>query len=193
MFLLIAGLVVFFAIHLLPANPSLRKDFVGRFGENAYKGVFSVVALIGFVMIVMGYAKMQPYLGSKNPIIWDPPGWTRHVAFTLMLPAMILLVATYVPSRIRSAAKHPMLLAVKIWALAHLIANGDVASLILFGGFLAWAVIDRISLKKRGNLGPGPANVSVVNDIAVVAIGFGLYMAMLMWGHQYLIGVPLVG
>lgn len=193
MFLLIAGLAIFFAIHLLPANQSLRNGLVTRFGEGPYKGIYSVVSLIGFVLIVMGYAKMQEYVGSKNPVLWYPPDWTRHVAYTLMIPAMILLVAAYVPSRIKSAAKHPMLLAVKIWALAHLIVNGDVASLVLFGGFLAWAVVDRISLKKRGDLGPGPSNASVVNDIAVVGVGLAIYAGMFLWGHEYLIGVGLVG
>lgn len=193
MLLLIAGLVLFVAIHLVPTNPSMRDGLVARFGEGPYKGIFSVLSLIGFVLIVMGFAKAQNYLGSKNPILFYPPTWTKHVAFTLMIPAMILLVAAYVPSRIRTAVKHPMLLAVKIWALAHLIANGDVASLLLFGGLLAWAVYDRISLKRRGNVGPGPQNASIINDVLVVAVGLGLYYAMLRWGHEYLIGMPLIG
>lgn len=193
MLLLIAGLALFFAIHLVPTNRPLRDGLAVRFGEMGYKGVFSIVALIGFVMIVLGFAKMQAMLGSKNPILWYPPTWTRHVAFTLMLPAMILLVAAYIPSRIRAAVKHPMLVAIKIWALAHLLANGDVASIVLFGSFLAYAVYDRISLKHRGNMGAGGANAPVINDVLVVVLGLGLYAAMLFWGHAWLIGVPLVG
>ncbi|CFW97583.1 NnrUfamily protein [Candidatus Filomicrobium marinum] len=193
MMLLIAGLALFFAIHLVPTNRPLRDGLAVRFGEMGYKGVFSIVALIGFVMIVLGFAKMQAMLGSKNPILWYPPTWTRHVAFTLMLPAMILLVAAYIPSRIRAAVKHPMLVAIKIWALAHLLANGDVASIVLFGSFLAYAVYDRISLKHRGNMGAGGANAPVINDVLVVVLGLGLYAAMLFWGHAWLIGVPLVG
>lgn len=193
MILLIAGLVIFFAIHLLPTNRPLRSGLAGRFGEGAYKGIFSVIALLGFVLIVLGFAKMQAMLGSKNPILWDPPTWTRHVAFTLMLPAMILLVAAYIPSRIRAAVKHPMLVAIKIWALAHLLANGDAASMVLFGSFLAYAVFDRISLKRREEPGWGGAKAPVINDVLVVVIGLALYAFMLFWGHTLLIGVPLVG
>jgi uncharacterized membrane protein len=190
MMLLIAGLVIFFGIHLLPVNRPLRAGLAGRFGEGTYKGIFSVIALVGFVLIVLGFAKM---LGSKNPILWDPPTWTRHLAFALMLPAMILLVAAFIPSRIRAATKHPMLIAVKIWALAHLLANGDAASMVLFGSFLAYAVFDRISLKRRGNTGAGGANAPIINDVMVVVIGVALYAFMLFWGHRLLIGVPLVG
>lgn len=193
MMLLIAGLALFFAIHLVPTNRPLRDGLTVRFGEVGYKGVFSIVALIGFVMIVLGFAKMQAMLGSKNPILWYPPTWTRHLAFTLMLPAMILLVAAYIPSRIRAAVKHPMLVAIKIWALAHLLANGDVASIVLFGSFLAYAVYDRISLKHRGNVGAGGAGASVIHDVLVIVLGLALYALMLFWGHAWLIGVPLVG
>lgn len=192
MMLLVAGLVVFIAIHLVPTNRELRGGLLARYGEAGYKGLFTVVSLVGLVLIVMGYAKMQEYVGSKNPILWDPPTWTRHIAFLLMLPSMIFLVAAYVPSRIRAALKHPMLVAVKIWALAHLLANGDAASLVLFGSLLAWAVYDRISLKRRGDFGWGGAPGSVMNDVMVVAIGTALWGFMLYYGHALLIGVPLL-
>ena len=132
---LILGLVVFFAVHLVPSQPALKQGLVDRFGETAFKIGFGAIALIGLAAIVYGYHKMQVMPG-KNPVLWDPPTWTRHIAFLLMLPAMILLVAAYVPSRIRTAVKHPMLAAIKIWALAHLLVNGDLASLLLFGEFL---------------------------------------------------------
>ena len=111
-----------------------------------------------------------------------------------MLPAMILLVAAYVPSRIRSAVGHPMLAAIKIWALAHLLANGDLASLVLFGSFLVWVVVDRISVKRRGALGPlgSATSTSPINDLIVVGVGLALYAVMLVWGHRWLIGVPLL-
>ena len=115
---------------------------------------FAVVSLIGFALIVLGFHKLQLHPG-KNPQLWDPPMWTRHIALALMLPAMIALVAAYVPSHIHTMLKHPMLVAIKIWALAHLLANGDLASLVLFGSFLAFAVYDRISVKRRG--APGAA------------------------------------
>jgi len=192
MMLLIAGLALFFAIHLLPLNRPLRDGLATRFGENAYKGVFSVVALIALILIVMGFHKMQLMVGSKNPIVWFPPDWTRHVTFLFMLPAMILLVAAYVPSRIRAATKHPMLAAVKVWAVGHLIANGDAASIVLFGGFLAWAVYSRIALKRQGDLGAGGKDAPILNDVLVVVVGLALYAFMLIWGHTWLIGVPLL-
>ncbi|MEO1543207.1 MAG: NnrU family protein [Pseudomonadota bacterium] len=191
MLLLCIGLLLFIAFHLLPTNVSLRSGLVGKFGETGVKGIVVVGSLIGFLLIIYGYGKMQG--SGKNPVLWDPPTWMAHISLLLMVFSMIALAATYIPSRIRTALKHPMLLAVKIWALAHLLANGDVASLLLFGSFLAWAVYDRISLKKRGNLGPGPANASVINDVAVIAVGLGLYLGMVFWGHGYLIGVGVIG
>lgn len=186
MLLLVIGLVIFMAFHLLPTNPSMRDGMVARYGEQGWKGIFSVGSLIGFVLIVYGYGKVQD--SAKNPILWDPPVWMSHLTATLMVFAMIFLVAAYIPSRIRSALKHPMLVAVKIWALAHLLVNGDAASAILFGTFLAYAIYDRISLKRRGNTGPGPQNVSIVNDVAVVAIGLALYAFFVFGGHAWLIG-----
>lgn len=193
MLLLIAGLALFFAVHLVPTNRPLRDGLAARFGEGGYKGLFSILALAGLILIVLGFAKMQATVGSKNPILWYPPAWTKHVAFALVLPAMILLVAAYIPSRIRAAVKHPMLAAIKLWAVAHLIANGDVASIVLFGSFLGYAVYDRISLKQRGDTGAGGADAPVINDVLTVVLGLALYAFMLFWGHAWLIGVPLVG
>jgi len=194
MLLLVVGLVIFLGIHLLPTNAKLRDGLVAKYGEVPFKAVFSILSLIGFVLIIYGYHKLQME-PSKNPLVFgvDAPTWTKHISFLLMIPAMILLVAAYIPSRIRSATKHPMLAAVKIWAVAHLIANWDLGSFVLFGSFLAYGVYDRISLKRRGNTGPGPANVSIVNDVAVVGIGLALYAFLLFWGHGYLIGVGLIG
>lgn len=191
MMLLIVGLIIFLGIHLLPTSPAIRDGLSARLGANTYKAVFSVLSLAGLVVIVLGYHKMQLNPG-KNPVLFDPPEWTRHVAMALMLPSMILLVAANIPSRIRSAVRHPMLMAIKLWALAHLLANGDVASLLLFGSFLAFAVYDLISVKKRGALGPlgAKAPSSAMNDILVVAIGTALYFALLYGGHAWLIGVP---
>ncbi|MFM1814107.1 MAG: hypothetical protein RLZ98_802 [Pseudomonadota bacterium] len=194
MLLLVVGLAVFILIHLVPTAPDIRRSFVERLGEGPYKLVFSLIALVGLVVIVMGYHKLQMDPG-KNPIIWDPPIWTRHLNLLLMIPAMIFLVAAYIPSRIRTTLKHPMLIAIKTWALSHLLANGDLGSIVLFGSFLAWAVYDRISVKKRGG-GFGPLGTatasSPLNDVAVVLIGLGLYAFMIMWGHTWLIGVPVM-
>ena len=193
MLVLILGIVLFLAIHLVPANTELRQGLVGRFGEAPYKLVFSLISLAGLVLIVLSYGKLQ-LMPGKNPVLWYPPAWTRHAAFTLMLPAMVLLVAAYIPSRIRTAVRHPMLAAIKVWALAHLLANGDLASVLLFASFLGWAAFDRISAERRDALGPlGRAQPgSIVNDLVVVVLGLALYAAMLFWGHRLLIGVPLV-
>lgn len=190
MMMLIVGIVVFLGVHLLPTVPDVRDGLRARLGETTYKALFSLMSLIGLLIIVLGYHKMQLNPG-KNPILWDPPTWTRHIALALMLPAMILLVATYVPSRIRTAVRHPMLLAIKLWALAHLLANGDLASLLLFGSFLAYAIYDRISVKARGALGPlGAAQPSsLINDVMVVLIGAALYLSLLFGLHEWLIGV----
>lgn len=187
---LILGLVLFFAVHLVPTSPSLRDGLVERFGQRAYKAGFAVLSLIGLVLIVAGYHKLQ-LMPGKNPVLWDPPSWTRHIAFLLMLPAMILLVAAFVPSRIRTAVKHPMLSAIKAWALAHLLVNGDLGSLVLFGAFLAFAVYDRISIKRRTVTIPA-SPPGIFNDILVVAGGVALFVFILVWGHGALIGVPIV-
>jgi uncharacterized membrane protein len=192
MLLLVVGLVLFFAIHLVPTAPDLRDGLIRRFGASAYKALFGVISLAGFVLIVMGYHKMQLNPG-KNVVLWESPVWLNHVTWLLMLPAMIALVAAYVPSRIHSALKHPMLVAIKLWALSHLIVNGDLASLVLFGSFLAYAIYDRISVKRRGALGPLGAKIGgIAGDITVVVAGVALYAFMLHVGHGWLIGVPLL-
>ncbi|CEJ86157.1 NnrUfamily protein [Hyphomicrobium sp. GJ21] len=190
MMVLVVGLILFLGVHLVPTSPELRDGLKERIGEVPYKAIFSLLSLVGLVVIVLGYHKLQLHPG-KNPILWDPPTWTRHIAVALMLPAMILLVASVIPSRIRTAVRHPMLIAIKTWAFAHLIANGDLGALLLFGSFLAFAVYDRISVKKRGAQGPlGNATPSsAINDVIVVVVGVALYAALLYGGHQWLIGV----
>jgi uncharacterized membrane protein len=190
MMVLIVGLILFLGVHLLPTSPEVRAGLQARLGTNGYKAVFSLLSLAGLIIIVLGYHKLQLHPG-KNPILWNPPEWTRHFAAGLMLPAMVLLVASVIPSRIRTTIRHPMLSAIKIWALAHLIANGDLGGVLLFGSFLAFAVYDRISVKRRGALGPlGNAKPpSVVNDVIVIVLGIALYAALLFGGHAWLFGV----
>ena len=190
MMVLIVGLILFLGVHLLPTSPELRQDLESRLGTGPYKIIFSLLSIAGLVIIVLGFHKLQLHPG-KNPVLWNPPLWTRHIAVGLMLPAMIFLVASVIPSRIRTAVRHPMLVAIKIWAFAHLIANGDLGALLLFGSFLAFAVYDRISVKKRGALGPlGSAQpTSALNDVVVLVLGIALYAALLFGGHTWLIGV----
>ncbi len=193
MLVMVLGLLVFFAIHLVPSNVELKNGLIARFGEGGYKGLFAIVSVVGLALIVLGFYKLQLHPG-KNPQLWEPPVWTRHLALALMPFSMIALVATYVPSRIHTVLKHPMLVAIKIWALAHLLANGDLASLVLFGSFLAFAVYDRISVKRRHALGPlGTKEGPWYNDIIVVVLGLALYAAIVVWLHELVIGAsPLV-
>jgi uncharacterized membrane protein len=192
MWTLLTGLVLFHAGHLVPTHDGLRNSMVARMGRGGYLAVFSVVSLIALILIVMGYGDTRS-LGRANPQLWIPPPWMRHIAYLLMLPAFILLAAAYIPSRIRDWAQHPMLAAIKVWALAHLLVRGDLASVLLFGSFLAYGIYDRISVKRRGARGPlGDARGSARSDVIVIAIGLAAYAAMLAFGHRALIGVALM-
>jgi uncharacterized membrane protein len=188
MALLILGLLIFIGIHLVPTQVNARAGAVARLGESGYKGLFSLVAFVGLVLIIYGFGQAR-FATSGNPQLWMPPAWSRHATMTLMLPVFILLAAAYLPGRISAAVKHPMLLSVKLWALAHLLISGRLAQLLLFGGLLAWAVFDRISVKRRDvAVKTGPAR----NDIIAIVIGLAAYAFMLTRGHTLLIGVPLI-
>ena len=184
MTLLIVAIVIFLGIHLVPTMP-LRERLIGRFGQTGYKVAFALLSTASLVLLIYAFAK------APVVTVWSPPGWTRWVAIVLMLPAFIFMVAAYVPGKIKAKLKHPFLVAIKTWALAHLIANGDLASMILFGSFLAYAVYDRISLKHRTatRLIPVPATGPPFNDIVAVVLGTVLYLVFLFWLHQLLIGV----
>lgn len=188
MLFLVFGLAIFIGVHLVPTQPGVRAGGVMRFGEGGYNGLFSLVAFVGLALIIYGFGQAR-FAASSNPQLWVPPAWTRHATMTLMLPVFILLAAAYLPGRISAAVKHPMLLSVKLWGLAHLLISGRLAQLLLFGGLLAWAVFDRISVKRRGaSIKTGP----VRNDIIAVVIGLLAYAFMLTRGHTLLIGVPLI-
>jgi uncharacterized membrane protein len=192
MLLLIIGIGVFFGVHLIPTRTGLRDQLRGRFGAKPYELGFIIASFIGLGLMIYGYGAVQNSPG-KNPVIWSPPSWSKHVAWLLMLPSAILLAAAYIPSRIRDATGHPMLLATKIWAFAHLFANGRLAAILLFGSFLAWAVIDLISVKRRGAKGPlGTRQGTFGGDVAAIAAGTAFYAFMMVWGHAKLIGVALI-
>jgi len=191
MSLLIVGLVLFLGVHSIAiVSPALRARAIHRLGERAWKGLYALVSLVGFVMICYGFG-----LARQAPVIlYSPPTWLRHVALLLILPVFPLIIAAYLPGRIKTAAKHPMLAAVKLWAFAHLLANGLLADVLLFGGFLAWAVADRISLKRRSapqvlrTAPPGP-----LNDVIAVVLGLAIYALMIGWAHVRLFGVWPIG
>lgn len=184
------GLVVFFGTHLFSAFR--RRDgegLISWIGVGPYKGIYSVLTLAGFAALVWGYGNVKPWI-----FLADPPPWTRHIAMALMLPAIVLIVAAYVPTGfIKKAVKHPMLVAVKLWAFAHLLVNWDVGSLILFGSFLAFGVIDRIALKGRGDIGAAAAEPNVLGDLIALAVGAALYALLLYELHRIITGVGLLG
>lgn len=190
MIVFIAGLVVFFGVHVFSAVRSRApgQDLKVRMGEGPYMGLYSLISLAGFVLIIYGYG-----LTRGAGILYSPPVWARHINLALMLPALILVVASQFPAgRIKKATKHPMLVAVKLWAVGHLLANGEVNSVLLFGSFLAYAVFDRIMVKRRGDLGPGAeTRLSMTADIASVAIGVALYLTVYLWLHPILFGVQV--
>ncbi|MDX5373405.1 MAG: NnrU family protein [Pseudomonadaceae bacterium] len=189
---LIAGLLVFLGIHSLNMlAPALRNRMVDRLGLLGWKGVFALISLIGFGMLVWGYGEAR----SAPVWLWQSPVWTRHLASLLMLPAMILLVATYVPgTRIKARIGHPMLLATKVWALAHLVANGTLADLILFGAFLAWAVAGFIVFRRRDRASGRQYPVAgLARDIAAIAGGVILWGLFAFHLHRLLIGVAPFG
>ncbi len=186
---LIIGLVLFLGIHSVSivARP-WRNAMVTRLGEWPWKGLYSVVSLIGLVLIVRGYAAAR----FDPVVLYSPPAWTHHVAMLLMLVAFPALLAAYVPGGIQRVLKHPMLVAVKAWALAHLLVTGTLAAVVLFGSFLAWAVADRISVKRRPQGATFQARASRANDVIVLVGGLALYLAFVFWLHGMLFGVPLI-
>lgn len=186
---LILGIIIFFGAHLFSAFRSRApgRDLKAKLGYGPYMGLYSLVSAVGLGLMIWGFGAARP-----APILYTPPTGLAHLNLALMLPAMILLAAAYLPTgRIKKAVKHPMLAAVKIWALGHLLANGELNSVLLFGSFLAYGVIDRIAVKKRGDIGPGPdAPVSAVGDIGAIVIGAGAYVAILLWLHPILFVMP---
>jgi uncharacterized membrane protein len=188
---LIIGLIVFFAPHVFVTRRAARARLIARIGEGPYKIAFSIVSAIGIALIAYGFAR---YRATEWVNLWYPPVWTRHLALQLNWLAAICVTAAYIPGNIKRALKHPMLVGVKIWAFAHLIANGDLGSVILFGSFLAWAVFDRITLKRRADSGaPDPRNGGWPADIVALVVGTVAYIAIVFLVHPILFGVPVMG
>ncbi len=188
---LILGLVLFIGAHVFVTMRTQREALIRTIGPGAYKGLFAVVAIAGVVLIGWGYGT---YRATDWIPIWNPPSWTRHVTVLLMWPASIAFVATYIPGDIKRVLKHPTLVAVKLWAVAHLISNGDLGSIILFGSLLAWAVYDRITLKQRTD--PGGPKIPVGgrrNDIIAIVVGTIVYLALGLLFHPLVIGVAVFG
>lgn len=188
MLVLILGLVLFLGSHIFTTFRRERTDAIARLSEGGYKGLYSVVSLIGFALICWGFSR---YRAGDWVQLWVPPRWTRHITMTLMWFAFVALAASgKQPGRIRGWLRHPMLVAVKIWALAHLIANGDLGGLLVFGSFLSWAVYDRIAVKRRGDAGAPRLAAFTAADGVALGAGTVAYVGMIFL-HPVLIGVSV--
>ena len=194
MTLLIVGLVVFIGIHSLSViAPQLKPKLVASIGEGPWKGLYSIASLAGFIALIWGYgdARLDPQ------VIYFAPTWLRHIALLLLLAVFPLFLATYLKGHIKQRLKHPTLLAVKVWAFAHLLANGMLADLLLFGTFLAWAVVLFVVNKKRARASGidtvAPTySANFWHDIIAIVGGLILYVVFVLWLHQALIGVAPV-
>src|SRR3984893_11745065 len=189
--LMIFGLVLFLGVHTLTTQRTLRARVIAATGEGGYKIGYALVSLLGLVLIVKGFAD---YRTAGMWELWSPPKALKHLTEALMLPAVILVVAAYIRGRIYTTVKHPMLSGVKLWAAAHLLANGDLGGIILFGSFLGWAVFARISLKPRADAGGPPIPVGGLgNDAIAVVVGIVAYLALGFAFHPVVIGIPVFG
>lgn len=187
---LILGLAVFFGVHSISllALP-WRNRVAERLGTRTWQGIYSIAAIAGLYLLVSGYGAAR----ASDTVLYVTPPWLRYVAALLMLPAFSLALASVVPGRIRTAAQHPLLLATMLWAAAHLLTNGNVADLLLFGIFLVWAVAVRISLAHRPARPIRVLPGSPANDVIVVVGGLALYAIFMFWLHARLFGVAPLG
>lgn len=192
MTLLLIGLILFLGVHSIRIfADDWRTQQIAARGEPVWKGIYAVVALAGLVLLIYGYS-----LARAEPVaLWFPPVWTRHLAALLTLPAFILVFAAYVPgTHIKAKLGHPMLLGTKLWAFAHLIANGNLADVLLFGGFLVWAIALFATSRRRDRAaGTVYAAAGVSRDVMAVVGGVGLWAVFAMLLHTMLIGVAPFG
>jgi uncharacterized membrane protein len=192
MTVLIAGLIVFLGAHSLRiVADGWRNAQVARLGEKRWKGLYTIVSLAGFALIVWGFG-----LARQSPVVlYTPPVWARHVAALLMLPAFILVVAGNLRgTKMKAAFGHPMVLGTKVWAFGHLLANGTLADMVLFGSFLAWAVADYVSARRRDRVAGVvyPAGAWSRDALAVV-VGVAAWFVFGFWLHGWLFGVRPFG
>jgi uncharacterized membrane protein len=190
MIFLVLGLVLLLGVHSIAIVAADWRDRMAlRWSPQLWRGLYSLVALAGLLLIIHGFA-----LARAAPIVWYvPAAGLRSVTRVLMLPVFPLVLAAYLPGRIQAAVKHPLLAAVKLWAFAHLLSNGNAADVLLFGGLLAWAVADRISLKRRPARAARGAKPSRWNDLIAIVLGLALYAMFMSWAHLKLIGVSPQG
>lgn len=190
MAMFLVGLALFLALHSLSiVAPDSRDRLAARLGEGPWKGLYSLLSLAGLVLLVAGFAAAR----GTSAVLYSPPVALRYVALALMLPVFPMVLAAFLPGRVGATLKHPLLLATKTWALAHLLANGTLLDVILFGALLAWAVANRIALKHRPARTLPSARPGRFNDLIAVGLGLALYAAFLGGLHRWLIGVSPLG
>lgn len=189
---LIAGLAVFLGVHSLRIfAEDWRTQRVARIGVVAWKGLYAAASLIGIVLVAYGFD-----MSRQAPVdLWFPPSWTRPLATLLTLPIFVLLAAAYVPgTHIKAAVKHPMVVGVAVWAVAHLLSNGRLGEIVLFAAFLLWAILDfRSSRQRDRKQGTTYPAAGVSRDFVAIAAGFGAWVAFAFYLHGALIRVPLIG
>jgi uncharacterized membrane protein len=191
MAILVLGLVLFIAAHIFVTLRGPRAAVIARIGVWPYKGVMALVSAVGIILIGYGFGQ---YRATGWIDVWSPPRWTFYITQILMWPASICVVAAYSRGNIWRRLKHPMLVGVKTWAVAHLISNGDLGSIVLFGSVLAWAVYDRITLKRRTDPGAPPIPVGGHrNDTIALVVGTILYLALGLVFHPLVVGIPVFG
>ena len=182
---LIIGLVIFLGIHSISIVAEPLRNRLAAKNKMAWMGFYSLISALGLALVIMGYGAAR----ATPTLLYVAPVWLNHVALLLLLPVFMLLLAPYFPGKITASISHPQLLGVKIWAFAHLLCNGFLADWVLFGSFFAWAILDRISLKKRTPRGVPSVQLSSKNDLILVTLGLAIYLLFAFWLHQLLIGV----
>lgn len=183
----IPGLVIFFAVHCLQIARATRQALQERLGENIYKALYSVISLVGLVLIAFGFAN---YRAAGLIPVWYPPFWVSHLALLLNWFAIIFVVSAYLPCHMRKILKHPMLTGIKLWALTHLLTNGDLGGMILFGSFLFWAVAVRINIKRRP-VQSAPVKASILFDLVALIVGSAVYAIIVFWLHPDVFNIPV--
>jgi uncharacterized membrane protein len=186
---LILGLVAFFGVHSISLLAlDWRNRTAERLGTRAWQAFYSIASFVGIYLLVSGYSAAR----ASALVLYVPPYWTRYLAALLMLPVFVLALASVLPGRIRVRSRHPLLIATMLWAVAHLLTNGGVADLLLFGTFLAWAVAVRLSLDRRPSRPKFKLSVSTANDVIAVVGGLALYAVFILWLHVRWFGVPVL-
>lgn len=186
--ILILGLVIFVANHVFTVFRGTRAALIARLGKRIYYPLYGVISLVGVAVIVWGFAD---YRSGEWVQIWSPPVFMHHITVGLMLIVCILLVATFIPSHIKARTKYPLLAAVVVWAFAHLLANGDLGGIVMFGTLFVWAVYARIAAEYRTDVVLPAVPKTWRGDMLTVIVGVGLYLALGFWFHPQVIGLTV--